>query len=289
MIYLLLSVLCSTAIFLIFKAFSVYKLNTFQAIVSNYLVAASFGLALSPDLSVLTSSFSEPWVIIGLGLGTLFIGLFYLMAYTSQQVGVAAASVATKMSLVLSMLFFVVFDPDERFTVWKILGLVFAIPGVYFASVKGKNQGINLRLLMYPMIIFVGSAVIDSTIGYCQDAYLHTDETRSAFAALPFIGAFSIGSIVLLLRRFSLGEKFRAKSLIGGLVLGIVNYGSIFFLIMAFHADLMDRSALIPVNNLAVVVLSSVGAIVVYREVLSRKNVIGLLLSVLALIFLFLD
>lgn len=286
MIYLILSILCSTAIFLLFKAFGNFKLNTFQAIVSNYLVAASCGIFLAPDINAYANHISEEWMIIGLSLGVLFIGLFYLMAYTSQHVGVSAASVSTKMSLVLSMIFFVFLDPQEDFTIYKAAGLALAIPGVFLASVKKVDEHFNIRFLIFPFIIFVGSAVIDSAIGYCEKAFLHGPSEQAVFASLPFIGAFSIGSLVLLIRRFSLGERFRPNSLVGGLFLGIVNYGSIYFLILAFDAELLDVSAMIPVNNLGVVVLSSLAAVIVYKEQLSNRNKLGIALSLIALLVL---
>ncbi len=286
MIYLLLSIVCSTAIFLLFKVFGKLQLNTFQAIVANYFVAAVFGLLLCPDPGLIIESISEPWVPLGYGLGLLFIFIFYLMAFTSQNVGVSAASVATKMSLVLSMLFFVITDPDEGLTIWKIIGVILAIPGVYLASMKQKDQTVNLKLLVFPLIIFVGSAVIDTAIGYSEKHYLTNEIEQSAFASLPFLGAFSLGIIILLFKRYRMGEKFSGKSFIGGLVLGVVNYGSILFLIRAFDADLLDRSALIPVNNLGVVVLSSLGAILIFSEKLSLRNKLGIALSVLALLIL---
>jgi len=286
MIYLILSIVCSTAIFILFKVFGKLKVNTFQAIVANYFVAAAAGLLLCPSPGLILESMSQPWVPIGYGLGLLFICIFYLMAYTSQHVGVSAAAVATKMSLVLSMVFFVITEPEEGFGIWKILGVMLAIPGVYLASMKQKDQTVNLKLLVFPLIIFVGSAVIDTAIGYTEKYYLNTEAEQSAFAALPFIGAFSLGITILLFKRFSLGEKFSSKSFIAGIFLGLVNYGSILYMIKAFDAELLERSALIPVNNLAVVVLSSLGAILIFSEQLSLRNKLGIALSVLALLIL---
>lgn len=43
MILLLLSILCSSGIYVVFKLFSKFGINTFQAITVNYYVAAAFG------------------------------------------------------------------------------------------------------------------------------------------------------------------------------------------------------------------------------------------------------
>jgi len=44
MLYLLLSVLFSSAIFIVFKLFDTYKINTLQAIVFNYFTAFTIGI-----------------------------------------------------------------------------------------------------------------------------------------------------------------------------------------------------------------------------------------------------
>ena len=52
MIYLILSLLSSSAIFLLFKLFTQYNVNTLQAIVINYFTATILGLTLvSGELS----------------------------------------------------------------------------------------------------------------------------------------------------------------------------------------------------------------------------------------------
>ena len=44
MIYLILSILSSTAIFVLFKLFNKYNIDTLQAIVVNYFTAFAFGI-----------------------------------------------------------------------------------------------------------------------------------------------------------------------------------------------------------------------------------------------------
>lgn len=43
MVYLILSVLSSTLIFVVFKLFDVYKIQTLYAIITNYVVACTVG------------------------------------------------------------------------------------------------------------------------------------------------------------------------------------------------------------------------------------------------------
>ena len=109
MIYLILSILISTSLFVIFKYFGVYKIDTLKAIVINYLVAFTFGIL----LSVVEFSFVElpnqKWFIGAIFLGMLFVSIFFVMALTAQRNGVSVVSVAGKMSVVIPVIFGVVF------------------------------------------------------------------------------------------------------------------------------------------------------------------------------------
>ena len=74
MIYLILSILCSAAIFIIFKSFEKFKVNTFTAIVVNYFIAGITGFAAlgeSPSFEKVTTA---PWLVNSL---ILVLSLFY--------------------------------------------------------------------------------------------------------------------------------------------------------------------------------------------------------------------
>ena len=101
MIDLALSVLSSTLIFVAFKLFDTYKVQTLYAIITNYVVACLVGLFLyegKVDVAQLTST---SWYWGPIALGVLFITIFNLMARSTQVSGVSVTSVATKMSLVI--------------------------------------------------------------------------------------------------------------------------------------------------------------------------------------------
>ncbi|MFM7106061.1 MAG: EamA/RhaT family transporter, partial [Flavobacteriales bacterium] len=76
------------------------------------------------------------------------------------------------------------------------------------------------------------------------------------------------------------------KDLFSGIMLGVVNYGSIYFLVIAYNSGVMEKSTLLPLNNLGVVIVSALGAVIIFTEKLSRPNWMGLALSLLALALL---
>lgn len=104
MIYLLLSVLFSSAIFVVFKLFDKFNINTLQAIVVNYFTAFCVGIFSYQENINFTSIPNKPWYIGAIILSCLFISVFNLMALTSQKNGVSVALLQEKCQL-LSLYF----------------------------------------------------------------------------------------------------------------------------------------------------------------------------------------
>ena len=124
MLDLAFSVLFSSLIFVIFKLFSKYKVETLYAIITNYFVAAIVGLLFYNGDVDLVEIPEKSWFWGTFALGLLFILVFNLMAATAQKLGISVASVATKMSLVLPVLFGVFMYKEELGPI-KILGIVY--------------------------------------------------------------------------------------------------------------------------------------------------------------------
>lgn len=284
MIWLILSVVASSAIFVIFRLLPRVGAFTFPAIVVNYIVAAACGFLMISSHYRITEQFSQPWFYGGLALGALFISLFYLMAFTAQRTGVGVTSIATKMSLVLPVAWFMVTDPEDAPTFLKISAVALAVSGVVLSARKTQNGTFNWSYVLFPIIIFVGSGIIDLVIGQFSNAtYLKSEDDQYLFAATPFITSTLIGLVIMGGRVVRKQPVINLPTVLAGITLGLVNFGSIYFLVRTFDAGLLDRSAIIPVNNLGVVLFSALASLVFFREIFSPKNKLGLLLSVLAI------
>ena len=175
MIDLALSVLFSSLIFVVFKLYAVYNINTVNAIIINYVTACVVGLLYYDGDVALRTVPDQPWLPGTLLLGILFIVVFNLMARTSQQLGVSVASVATKMSLVIPVIAGV-WIYGESLGPIKILGILLALVAVYFASMKESKLEISNKSLWLPALVFLGSGIIDSSIKFLEEYYVTPDE-----------------------------------------------------------------------------------------------------------------
>lgn len=288
MIYLILSVLSSTIIFVVFKLFDRFKINTLHAIVANYVTACLCGLIAYEEKVGFTETISKDWFPFTAGLGVLFIVIFNLMAITTQRSGLSVVSVATKMSLVVPIIFGLLYY-KESLGVLKFIGIVMALIAVYLASVKSKaGVRVDRRNLIYPLLVFLGSGVIDTSLKYLEDTHVAKNEV-ALFSSMIFCSAAVSGFLLLGWQTVRGKFRFELKSIIGGIFLGIPNYFSVYFLVQALRSDILESSGIFTVNNVAVVMTSTLVGILLFREKLLPKNWIGVALAVLSILLVTFD
>lgn len=283
MIALVFSVLSSTLIYVIFKIFSKYNINTLNALIFNYFTAFILGFTIQSTPVKLSELPQFQWFIPAAFLGILFILIFYLMVMTTQKHGMSVVSVASKMSVSIPVIF-VIFFYGESLTLLKVLGIILALISVYLVSAKTKDGlKVNKSALLLPFAVFLGSGVIESSIKVLQNDYVPQIETPVFSASLFFFAALT-GSLIFTVRFFKTKEFFRIKDVIGGIALGIPNYFSIYFLIEALRNPELDSSIVFVINNVSIVVLSTIVGVLLFKEHLIRKNKIGIAIALLSII-----
>lgn len=282
MIYLILSILISSLLFVIFKLFDVFKINTLQAIVINYAIALSFGLFSSNiQLSVYEIP-QKPWFLGAFCLGFLFISVFNVMGITSQKNGLSVASVAGKMSVVIPIIVGV-FVYKESIGFVKITGILMALVAVYLSSAKSDSSPVKFKNLLFPLLLFVGSGCIDAGLKFVETTYV-SEGAVPMFLATIFGCAFILGCFVIITQMINGKFKFQWKNLLGGIALGIPNYYSMEFLIKALQTKGLESSTLFTINNVSIVILTTVFALAFFKEKLIKKNWIGIGLAVISIL-----
>ena len=278
MIFLILSVLSSTAIFVLFKLFNKYNVNTLQAIVFNYIIAFTCGLLLYKKPINLADFLNEPWFYAALALGILFISIFNVMALTAQKNGLSVASVASKMSVIIPILFgIIVYNESIGFK--KITGIILALIAVYLTSIKPKSNVVLTKAIYLPIILFFGSGVIDTSVNHFAP-----EGNMPLFLAIIFASAGIIGLVMVSFKTIKTKQKFNPKSIPFGIALGLVNYCSMYFLLKALRVDGFESSSVFTINNVAIVAVSCLIGLFLFKEVISSKNWIGIGLALVSII-----
>lgn len=281
MIFLLLSILFSTGLFVIFKYFGIYKIDVLKAIFVNYIVAFSMGFFFAERQIPISEIYLEPWFSGALFLGALFVSIFFVMAMTAQKNGVSVTSIAGKMSVVVPIFFGIILY-NESVTFLKIVGIIMALIAVYLSSVKEEKSEKNGTLLL-PILLFIGSGTIDTLLKYIQENYV-SDEDVSIFSGSLFGIAGAFAFFILVIKTLKKREAFGYKNIIAGIILGIPNYYSIIFLIKALQNKNFESSTLFTINNVAIVVVSTLVGLFFFKEKFSIKNRIGVAMAILGII-----
>ncbi len=280
-------ILASTCISVGFKLFLRFKVNTFNAIVINYTVCLTIGTLLDPNVSVPFSKeiIHSPWFKYDVLLGALFIVGFNLTANAIQAAGITLTSLMQRMSLILTVTFTVLFF-HEHLGLIETAGISMAILAIIAINQKGKKFNL-LGSAPFPWVlsaVLVLAAIIEILLFYVEKTHIVGDQ-QMAFTTHGFGSAAVFGWIAfgwLLIKR---KLKVTARDLIAGILLGIPNFFSIYFLMVMLNQG-WNGSIMYPLVNVSVLLLSTLVAVFIFREKLNRMNWIGVTFATLAIIFI---
>ena len=138
---------------------------------------------------------------------------------------------------------------------------------------------------MLPFVLFIGSGLLDALINHVQQSFV-TEQNNNAYLVTGFFSAAFLGSLLLLYKLIKKQMVFAWKNLLAGVLIGIPNYFSIWCLVRFLKSSPWQSSASIPVNNMGIVLFSSLVAWLLFKEKLSWINWMGILLSLVAIYFI---
>jgi drug/metabolite transporter (DMT)-like permease len=287
MAFLWISILTSTLLVVILKLFPRFQINTFLAIVTNYIVCSSMGFYFVPaNVEWYHPTQGLNWLYVAIGMGFSFIALFNLMGYISQELGLTAVSVSNKLSLIIpvGLAFFIYGDS----VTWiKLTGLLLAIPAVLLTTWQdgeGGHKWTFKNVLLFTLL-FIGSGLNDTFVKFAQEK-LMTESQFPLFTAFVFGMAFVIGVLIALFLAIRGKLKFTWQSVVAGIALGIPNYFSIYALLKALAVPNWESSTLFTINNVGILLASALMGVVIFKERLSIKNIIGILVACISIILL---
>jgi len=284
MLNLLFAILSSAGIFVTFKYLEKFKTDIFLTIIINYITASLCGYFLSDSDFGFENIIHQRWFSISILTGVLFIGIFFIIGKSTQKAGISVTTLASKMSFVLPLLFSIMYY-HEAVSAKKIFGIVIAVSAVLLSIYKNQNGKLNRQYLWLPILLFFGAGTVDSLVKFAQEEYLNSEGTEQ-FSTLLFAIAAIAGVIVLLIRKEKLLQLFQPNVLLGGIVLGLVNFSSLYFLIASLNNSGYDSSIVFSIVNIGVVALSVLIGLRIFKEKLNKLNILGILLAFIAIFIL---
>ena len=282
MIYLILAIVFSTGVFVAMRLFERFKLDNHQALMWNYVFASGTGFAICKDWDSMPQLVAEPWFGLSLLTGFWFIFTYLLMTASTQRSGVTVTSLSSKLSVVLPILAGVVMF-SERLNFVASTGIVLALVAlVLVLGGRGGNNEKHNKNWLLPVCIFFGTGT--------GDILMKITEQRNAGDDLGFMIAFIyfvaliFGVIIVAYDLIRGKSKWQWKSALGGIGLGVINFFSTSSVYHAMRS--FDNVVLFPIYNIGVVSLTAVIGWLVFKEKLTLKNYIGLIIAVIAVILI---
>ena len=281
MLYLISAIIISTSIFITFKFFKRFKIDNFQAITVNYVIASAFGFLIYSGDFTFATILQRTWFPHALIAGVLFICVFLLFALSSQKAGVALTAVSSKMSVIIPVIFGVILYNDSM-NFLKIIGILAALIAFYLTLKKNNKIKVYSRYLILPVLLFLGNGITDAFLKYSEHNFISNETVL--FLATVFTISLIICIGISTGRYFIFKQKIHIRNIIGGIILGFLNFGTTYYLIMAM--GVFQSTVLFPVQNVGIVVLSALAGFIIFREKLSVINWSGILLSIIAILLI---
>jgi len=280
---LIITILLGVFVTLLFKLFPQYGINTFSAIVINYLCCVALGWWLEPaPLSL--NHINEDWFYLAILLGFIFLFNFYMIGKTIALFGVAVGTVATKMSIAISVTAaFVLFN--EAVTALKIIGILLAIISVALVAYQKYILNFNRKLWWFPVIVLINCGVVEILLNYANKFYLEpASYNLFNFYSYSISAVLSIIVVVVLqiMGRFTIN----LKDVLAGIILAAPNYFCIYFTIKALDIAGWGSAVVYPIISVSIISLASLLAWLFLKEKLLPINFIGLVTAVIAILLI---
>lgn len=283
----LLCITVTTCIGIGFKLFSRFNINIFNAIVINYTVCLILGTLIDTksgwpfSVSIIQSN----WFSFDVILGLMFIVGFNLTAHAIQKAGITLTTLIQRMSLILTVSFTVILF-QEKFGWLEFCGLMLALMAII--AINQKTSSISLhRTGPFPFIlmaVLVLSAAIEILLYYVEKTGL-VGNNQMAFTTHGFGCAAIFGWLSLVWLAINKKLKLTGRDIIAGVLLGIPNFFSIFLLLKMLNQG-WNGSLMYPLVNVSVLLLSTMVAVIAFREKLNRLNWIGIGLASAAILII---
>lgn len=273
--WVILAAICVAGFAITFRYFERYHVPMLPAIAVNYAVAFGCGLLVAPP--------TRPADLQALGvpaalLGTLFVLIFSISGLSVQRAGVARTTIAGRMSLVLTILGTVLLF-NEGIGVGTTLAIALAIAGLLLTALVPESRQ-EKRSWILPILLFLCSAMADIGVSAVQ----RTLATESGTRILPTLcfGASTAVSMLLLTAQQRWAELAQRRTWVGGAALGVVNYASLLFLVLALAQ--LKATVVFPLMNLLAILFATATSIALFKERLLPRQWWGIVLCVVSLL-----
>lgn len=305
MIYLIIAILCSSAMAIIFKISENNKLNRYAVTTFNYITAVFISLILMlrensriPNIEVsnflgevnnvisnnniFSIEYTLTWCLFLGGItGVLYLTSLLMYQLCVHKQGMSLTGTFSKLGILVPTLLSISLwgEVPNKFQ-W--IGIALSILSILIINLDFSSNKFNYKSIKWSLILlFFINGFTEFTSKIFEKYTLA--QYKSLFLFFVFFTAFLL-SLILLYMSFKKGNSITKSDIITGVCVGIPNLFSTFFLINSLKY--IQASIAFPTYSVGTILVINVFGIVVFKEILSRKELLGILTTLIAILFL---
>ena len=276
MIYLVIAIICSSLLSIVMRVSEKYLDGNLGMTVTNYVVC-----------TVLAGIYSGVGNLFpggegfGFTLGTgIFTGILYLAGLLLIQLnikknGVVMASIFQKLGLVIQVLLSILVF-KERPEMLQVAGIIICLVAVVLINFEKEQTIIQFKL---------GLVLILLVSGFCEGMTKVQEELGNPALSQHFL-LYTFGTALILCIALIIYKKVHigVKDVGFGILLGVPNYFAAKFLLKSLGS--VPAVIAFPTYSVGAIIIITLAGVLVFKERLSRKQVLGTAGIILALVLL---
>ena len=264
MLYLVLGIFCSAAIYIIIRLSEKYISGKISMLSVNYFTCMVIAFVSSGQPSFLPQTEGIiPALFMGIVNGMFYISELTMSQYNIKLHGVVLPSVFSRIGgllvpLVASIAFF-----GEHLKITQFFGAAIAVAAIIVINYeKGAGNSKNPKITLMLVFMAEGLACVVTKLFEEKGNPLLTDN----FLLYTFTTAFVLSLVIIFIRK----EKPGKAEFIFGAMIGAVNFGGSRFLLMALRT--VDAVVAYPLRSVAIIMVIALSGVMIFKEKLEKHK-----------------
>lgn len=275
MIYLLLAIVCSALVSVLMRLSNEKVNGNVGMLAMNYLMCLGLAVLFTGGGHAAGTPGVARAVFMGVINGILYLLGFVLLQFNVKKNGVVLSTTFMKLGLLVPMVVSVCFFGEQP-ALWQVVGFVLAVAAILLVNVGNDKSVAGMKVGLILLLLANGGA--DAMSKVFEE--LGAVQWSEYFLLVTFATALILCGLLMFVKR----ERPGRWEVLFGLLIGIPNYFSARFLLCA-----LERVAAVivyPTYSVATILVVTVTGLLLFKEKLSKRQWVAVLIILLAMILL---
>ena len=227
---------------------------------------------------IFTDNSSFIWAVMtGLFAGVLYFGGFIFIQKSISDNGVGITGAFSKIGIFIPMLLSIILW-QEYPTLIQWGGIILAVCAIILANYTPDSKRPFFTFKKSLILVFFVAGLAEFSNKFFQNYAV--PEYKSLFLLTVFVTAFFISITFVIIEK----KKFTKTDILTGVLVGIPNMFTSFFLISAFRY--VKTTIALPVYSAGTIVVINLGGYLLFREKISKKDVASIIIIIFAIVLM---